>query len=94
METLKTLQDASRYTLHEVLDRWRQYEQELPLDDYPRTCPQTHVGLLHLLNKGTDSMPRIRALAHVYDRPLEEMERIALDTKDLYKKGKNTPVLA
>jgi hypothetical protein len=61
-ETLRDLRKQRQITLEDAVARLREIEP---------TAPTTHVGLIHIENRGTDRLPIIRGLARVYGLPFE-----------------------
>jgi len=51
--------------LREVTERMREVTPD---------APRTHVGILHIEERGTDRLSIMRAFAHVYGLPLAEIE--------------------
>ena len=72
-KTLKQLRDESGLTLREVVDRMQAFDS---------TTPKTHVGLLHLEQRGTDRLSILRALASAYEVPLETVVAAASRSRE------------
>ncbi len=70
---LASMRKAAGLTLQEAVDQMQEISSDLP---------QTHVGLKHIENRGTDRYPVIAALAKIYNRPFQEVAAAAMG-KDL-----------
>jgi transcriptional regulator with XRE-family HTH domain len=67
-KTLKQLREESGLTLQQVVDRMQERDSRLP---------RTHVGLIHIEQRGTDRLLTLRALADIYNVPLSTVEEAA-----------------
>jgi hypothetical protein len=66
-------------TLRDLRKRagFKAVEAAQKLHEVEPTAPETHVGLIHIENRGTDRVKIIRGLATVYGFPFEVVEEAA-----------------
>jgi hypothetical protein len=83
MVTLRDIRKECGLTLHQVLERMAALDAGLP---------RTHPTLHYIETQGTQKIGTLRALAVIYGRPLEEIERASLATKKLYNSRERVAV--
>lgn len=76
--TLRGLREASGKSLGDILAEVRRIA--------PQIAPVARSGIIHWEKQGIRNIEVIRALAHVYDCPLETVEMAALSAANQFKR--------